>query len=422
MNFENIFREVLEEMKKRWQLPNEGFLCGGSLANLIWERISGNKAIVNDIDIFNYKGKPESQDFVFTNFNINKTKRITMESYQGLRLSYDKTVSHVILNSRREGDFNYIDIYSIENNPQSIIDSFDINCCQVGYVISEDRFIYTKDFIQFLNTGKLKLINLHTPAHSSIRLVKKANELGVEIPKDEIKIAATGLSGLFLTDIQRIRFKDKYHNLYKKYESVLGEYFKLIECESYEIFSPNGVIKDKLYRLEAKNCKIESYTLGVGSSEYFLTWMRQVKDNQKLDELWKKLVLAYDSKMDFCEYLDIEPDKKDLDLISKVIKWSPNSLKNLIGMKLSEQISTIKKVFEHFKEKPLVGISFLETIKVTDKIDFNDEMSMLVLELSLRKVNDIDRFRKVERIFEDYKEPTSDPDWIKINDVDHNCL
>jgi hypothetical protein len=421
MNFENIFREVLEEMKKRWELPTSGFLCGGSLANLIWEKISGNKAIVNDIDIFIYKGKPESEDFVFTNFNVNKTKRVAFESYQGLRLSYNKTVSHVILNSIRDGDFNYIDIYSLENDPQSIIDSFDINCCQVGYVIDEGKFIYTKEFIHFLETGELKLINLHTPAHSSIRLVKKADELGVEIPKDEIKIAATALTGLFLNDIQRVRFKDKYHDLYKKYESHLQEFFNLTECGSVDIFN-DGSLRDKLYRLEPKDSKLKKYSWGIGSSEYFLAWMRQVKDNSKLEEMWSRLVSAYDAKMNFQEYLDIELDEKDLNLITRVIKWSPKSLDNLIGKTLSKQIGLIKKVFEHFKEKPLVGISFLETIKDIDKLDFEDEMLMMVLELSLRKVNDIDRFRKVEKIFDNNPSHITDTDWVVINDVDDNCL
>jgi hypothetical protein len=410
MNFENIFKEVIVEMKKNWNLPSSGFLCGGSLANLIWEKTSGNKAVVNDIDIFIYKGKPESEDFVFTNFNINKTERAIYETYSGLNISYDRTVSHVILNSRREDIINYIDIYSEAYNPQSILDSFDINCCQVGYLLEEDKFFYTKGFLKFLETGKLELVNLHTPAHSAIRLAKKADELGVEVPKFEIEVAAISISQVFLLDIQKLRFKEKYHDLFKKYENHLSDKFELVRCCESELeLSYRNIKADPLYRLSPKNIMIKGVErLGVSTSKYFLSWIRQVKGNPKLEELWKKLFVAYDSKLTFEEYLDVEPNEDDLELLGKVIKWAPKSLKNLHGLKYSEQIDIIKRVFEHFKSKPLVGISLLETLKIDEKFDFDDEMSMLVLELSLRKINDGDKYNKVEKIFGDYKENVKD--------------
>jgi hypothetical protein len=380
------------------------------LANLIWEKISKNKAVVNDIDIFIYKGKPESEDFVFTNFNINKTERAIYETYGGLNISYDRTVSHVILNSRREDIINYIDIYSEAYNPQSILDSFDINCCQVGYLLEEDKFFYTKGFLKFLETGKLELVNLHTPAHSAIRLAKKADELGVEIPKFEIEVAAISISQVFLLDIQKLRFKEKYHDLFKKYENHLSDKFELVRCCESELeLSYRNIKADPLYRLSPKNIMIKGVErLGVSTSKYFLSWVRQVKGNPKLEELWKKLFVAYDSKLTFEEYLDVEPNEDDLELLGKVIKWAPKSLKNLHGLKYSEQIDIIKRVFEHFKSKPLVGISLLETLKIDEKFDFDDEMSMLVLELSLRKINDGDKYNKVEKIFGDYKENVKD--------------
>jgi hypothetical protein len=401
---ENVFREVIVEMKNRWNLPDSGFLCGGSIANLIWEKISGNKAFVNDIDIFIYKGKPEPKDNIYQNFTINKIEKVWFESYSGLNISYDKTINHVILNSRREDIFNLIEIHSNVNNPQSILDSFDINCCQVGYLIEEDKFFYTNGFIKFLQTGKLELVNLHTPAHSAIRLIKKAEELGVEIPKSEIEVAAISISKMFLIDIQRLRFKEKYHSLFKKYENHLSDKFELVRCfETEKELEYRNIKAEPLYRLEPKNIKFEG-GCGITTSRYFLNWFRSVRGNVKLEDVFNKLQPAYDVNLTFSEYLDIEPNEADVELLSKIIKWSPKSLKNLFGLKYSEQIEMIKKVFDHFKEKKLVGISFLETVKLNDKIDFDDEMAMLVLELSLRKVNDGDKTNKVEKIFGNYKE------------------
>jgi hypothetical protein len=52
MNIEKLARKAINILKSDFELPNRGFLAGGSIANIIWELVSGNKAIVNDIDIF----------------------------------------------------------------------------------------------------------------------------------------------------------------------------------------------------------------------------------------------------------------------------------------------------------------------------------------------------------------------------------
>jgi hypothetical protein len=55
MNIENLARKAIEHIKATYpNFPKEGYLAGGSLANLIWEYVSNNKAIINDIDIFNF--------------------------------------------------------------------------------------------------------------------------------------------------------------------------------------------------------------------------------------------------------------------------------------------------------------------------------------------------------------------------------
>ena len=52
MNVELLGRQAIDIIKSKWGLPKEGFVAGGSIANIIWELVSGNKAIVNDVDIF----------------------------------------------------------------------------------------------------------------------------------------------------------------------------------------------------------------------------------------------------------------------------------------------------------------------------------------------------------------------------------
>ena len=52
MNIEQLSRDALNKLKSKWTLPKKGFIAGGSLANTIWELVSGKEAVINDIDVF----------------------------------------------------------------------------------------------------------------------------------------------------------------------------------------------------------------------------------------------------------------------------------------------------------------------------------------------------------------------------------
>jgi len=52
MNYQEIFREALNQIKSKWELPTTGFLAGGSISNLVWNIVSGKNAPVNDLDIY----------------------------------------------------------------------------------------------------------------------------------------------------------------------------------------------------------------------------------------------------------------------------------------------------------------------------------------------------------------------------------
>lgn len=64
MNIENLARQAINRIKDTWGLPKTGFLAGGSIANIIWELVSGNKAVVNDIDVFHFVGIKDRKSVV----------------------------------------------------------------------------------------------------------------------------------------------------------------------------------------------------------------------------------------------------------------------------------------------------------------------------------------------------------------------
>ena len=65
-------------------------------------------------------------------------------------------------------------------------------------------------------------------------------------------------------------------------------------------------------------------------------------------------------------------------------------IENLKGMKISKQLSLIKKLLDIYKEDPIIAIAILEKGNATLYDDLDDECNQLLLELGVRReiVND----------------------------------
>ena len=62
MDVQQLAQRAIDKIKSQWGLPKRGFITGGSISNLIWEEVSGTKAIINDIDVFLFDGLLENYD------------------------------------------------------------------------------------------------------------------------------------------------------------------------------------------------------------------------------------------------------------------------------------------------------------------------------------------------------------------------
>jgi hypothetical protein len=105
-----------------------------------------------------------------------------------------------------------------------------------------------------------------------------------------------------------------------------------------------------------------------------------------MEDIWEKVYYFYTDS----GYVDMEVSKEDLDLLSRLGGFAPNSIENLKGMKISKQLSLIKKLLDIYKEDPIIAISILEKGNATLYDDLDDECNQLLLELSVRReiVND----------------------------------
>jgi len=424
-NIESLARKAINELKL-YNLPKRGFLAGGSLANLVWEFASGNKAVINDIDIFQFESiieKNEVKNDWYDNkklYYLKKEIKYYEDDYSGFSHTSNNKEFYIINDTENEGIFNYINYSANSTDPQLIINSFDINCTQIGYLIEEDKFYYTKGFEDFINTGELKLTNILSPAHSAIRLFKKSDELNAALDELEIKMCQYVLHRN-MTDINRKCFSDKYAKTYKKYEDKLNKYFKLVLSEQLtKFFQEEKGVNIKIYHLDfPQEEKIEinpcdELLMSISSinhikifdddnlnkvyrSEDLIFYIRSIKNSNSL-ELWNKLHLIFNRE----DYSDNTEDPNDIELLMRLITYAPETINNFKYLKLSEQIKIMKTLFKKFDYDPIIAISVMEKIKLDPETDL-DEDDLLLLELSVRRQIINDTNNKVNKVL--YGEP-----------------
>lgn len=401
MNIENLCRQALDKIKSEYGIPKRGFIAGGSLANTIWELVSGNKAVVNDIDVFLFRQRTDVplEETRETLFRYKETDKKFYEDYTGICWSTFTKNFYSIVSSETNGIFNEILYDSNIEEPQFILNSFDINCTRVGYSIELDKFYWTKDFEDFLTTGKLLVSNLTTPSHTAVRIFKKSKELNSPVDEFEFKVISQALNSTF-NDTNKLRFKERYNTIFEKYSEDLSEYFKIERDtlnENYIKLNFNS--DDKLYYLKSVKyeikCGEEVYNIvdnwndnnvrSLNTSKDFLFYIRNIYGNEELKKYWNELSNCFETP----DYVDCEPSDNDFGLLTRFLKHSPKSFNKLKGMKLSEQIELIKTLLNHFSEDPIIAISLLESDRFKMPEEF-DESTKLLLELSVRKeiVND----------------------------------
>ena len=411
MNIELLGRKAIDILKSRFELPESGLLAGGSLGNVIWELVSGNKAVINDIDIFILKDIIEYSDNKERPlFEYKEEETNYFEEYSGMAWSTKTKGYYKIIEAKKEDYNNIIDYVSTTSDPLIVINSFDINCTRVGYSLENDEFYWSEDFVDFLKTGQLKVSNLKTPSHTALRLVKKSKELNAKLDDFELKLIQHVILYPF-SDVLRYRFKDRYFDIFNLYKDKLGEFFEIeedLDIENYIKINFND--DSKIWRLKTKleesnkdiDLLIENNLIfndanlnSINKVDEFLFYMRKIYNNEKIKNIWSKLKWYIND----IEYFDIDVLEEDLELLHRLSIHAPNSINNLKGYKISEQLQIIKKLLDKYGDDPIIAISILEKIKIDKNIVLDEETSLL-LELSVRKEIVNDTKGKVSKILE----------------------
>ncbi len=423
MNIELLGRQAIDRIKSEWGLPLRGFVAGGSIANIVWELVSGNKAVINDIDVFIFDGIEENLDTKKdTLFNYQEKETKYYEDYTGMCFNTYTKDFYSIVEAERDGIFNTIKYRSNTNDPALIINSFDINATRIGYNIEKDELYWTKEFEEFINTGNLKVTNLMTPSHTAVRIAKKSIDLNVGLSEFEFQLLQHSLIYNFADRI-KYRFRERYFEMYNQHSHLLKDFFTIerdYEAEDYVMIQyQKDVTLFYLKPIEEKKETKDEFDMvkyhsrmdifkddnisRIFKSTDFLFYMRNIYNKPELKELWYKLYYFFND----VDYIDKEVSAEDIDLLMRFSTNAPNSISNLKGMKISEQIELIKKFLENYKDDPIVAISILESVKVDKDIEL-DEQTSLILELSVRRQIVNDTRGKVNKILKKEQDNISD--------------
>jgi hypothetical protein len=111
------------------------------------------------------------------------------------------------------------------------------------------------------------------------------------------------------------------------------------------------------------------------------------------------LNLIIDKKFSIDEYLDKEISNDEIYLLARLIHHAPLIVKNIKGFTISNQLEWVNTIIDKFKVDPIIAISVLEKNKLDLDLDLNDDMNLLLLELSVRKNIITDSRNKVGKIF-----------------------
>jgi hypothetical protein len=269
---------VLSSLGRKVTLPNEGFLAGGSVANMLLSLYhKGTPCMfkVNDVDIFNVVD-PNSIDAEMLNGEGEELLKGDVHLGSQVMDMRDAGYGHVyverdgtyyrIMSAERDGLINDIKCFvshgeyggetirvtpeplepgmimvpvtynepiipNIDPSNDIILRGFDLNCCQVGIDLSNGVLHYTDSFVKFLKSKQVLVDLPYTPLHTAIRLVKKMEMYG-DFCYCDIDYEMNYLYQATGTDEACMFFGKENYDKFITHHEILQDY---IEIKSVEI-------------------------------------------------------------------------------------------------------------------------------------------------------------------------------------------
>jgi hypothetical protein len=409
---ENIAKLAISSLEEEFKLPVKGFLAGGAIANRIFELRWGRKMPINDLDIFYFNPEILDIEFAYQNNYIIEDKKCFhaelkddfQENNYGDYIHQTKTKTGYLVESvNRDEMLNEIYIKASHLDPLLILQSFDLNCTQIGYDLETKKLYYTQEWLDFIENKKIQLTSLHTPCHSLLRIFKKSDEFGLPIEEGEFELIRYCLDNPI--GFQRRLFSDKYKEMGEKYKYQLEEKkFGIFEQEGSSNFLSNKIGKEiKLWSISSTKDKSlfgenpEYYFKGwdlmwvsVISNSTKLIWAyRNIYPKKELHGIWNNLHKLWELDISFDELLKLS--NTEITFLSSLYKKTPTLIKHIevTGCTFKQHLDYIYRIWRKFE--PNVALSLCQKLNIP--IDWN-ESDEILMELSVRWKSSNDRIIK----------------------------
>lgn len=166
---------VLARLRTLADLPDHGTVAGQAVASLFYEELDLDvRGPVNDIDVFVSQASAgvgqalgfssDEQEYTHIQFiSLNSPIRICGTAQKGMVNTI--AITHPGASDEEKHSHAL---------SQALVDGFDINCVGVGINLHTQQVVASAHFVQFLNTKQMEITTTLTPAHSLVRLSKKA--------------------------------------------------------------------------------------------------------------------------------------------------------------------------------------------------------------------------------------------------------
>lgn len=235
--------------------PSSNFIAGGSVSNILISMVHGGTPVINDIDIYKeVKEKQQVNGEVGGSIQTRKVNdwypatyinedglEIIDDSYGRIFVAENGARMRVFRHCRKN-IFNIIEFLyeDYRNHNQKIIktrdmvvlEGFDLNCCKAGINLDTKKIIYTPEFVEFLETKQLKIVNPCAPVHSTIRLYKKMKDIdcfcNIEHEMRFLTVAAKHVQGGQMSKY----IGPETYSKYLKMKDFVDKYFTLREPQN----------------------------------------------------------------------------------------------------------------------------------------------------------------------------------------------
>lgn len=239
---EHLVPAILQRLSRMAVLPDKGILAGQAVASAIMEELGLGPVVYNDIDVFISTGGDEQLERRLTNpeFRVAEANKLSiplleLDDYENM-LILDDAVLMSIVGTEKEGKLNTIwckpnDLWCKPSSHTQlevawVIQTFDLNCVEVGIDLQTKEILWSAAFEYFLNTREIQVTTISGSPRTLLRFFKKLDELQAYGNKSLVcHLAAYAQK----EERSKALLSRKFYELAKRYQPEFSEIFDIIE-------------------------------------------------------------------------------------------------------------------------------------------------------------------------------------------------